>query len=173
MPRCPAGLVLRRGDCAREVVDQAKRADIRKLLKLMGSARMGVQATEQLVRTYQIALPQVPPSFWRQLSAQITEDALIELIVPIYDRNLSHDDVRALLTFYSSPAGQRFLKALPEIQRESHVAGQRWGLQLTRQVEEQVKKQALRPAPKPAPTSADDEGDDEEDEDMGSKRQGK
>lgn len=170
VPRCPAGMLLRHGECAREVVDQAKRADIRKLLKLMGSARMGVQATEQLVRTYQIALPQVPPSFWRQLSAQITEDALIELIVPIYDRHLSHDDVRALLTFYASPAGQRFLKAMPEIQHDSHVAGQRWGVQLTRQIEEQVKKQTIRPTPKPAPADTDDDDDDDDDADMGKKR---
>ena len=50
-------------------------------------------------------------------------NAVTETIVPIYDRHLSDEDLNGLLAFYKTPLGQRTLKVMPEIMRESQAAG--------------------------------------------------
>jgi len=52
---------------------------------------------------------------------------LVDLVVPIYDRHLSEEDVDGVSAFYRSPVGRRVIKALPEIMAESQRAGQEWG----------------------------------------------
>jgi uncharacterized protein len=48
---------------------------------------------------------------------------LTESVIPIYDKHLSSDDLKQLLQYYRSPLGQRMLKVLPEVARESQAAG--------------------------------------------------
>ena len=42
-------------------------------------------------------------------------------LIEIYRRNLSQADLREILTFYQSPAGQRLQKVQPVISEEAHV----------------------------------------------------
>jgi uncharacterized protein len=141
IPRCPEGTTLKRGTCSPSRSSEVKRRDIRRLLSLTGAARLGLLSVDQLIASYKTAMPQVPPRFWEDLRAQLNEQALIELLVPVYDKHLSHEDIKAMITFYQSPAGQRVTSALPDIQRDSLVAGQRWGLHIAQQIDEHLKKE--------------------------------
>jgi uncharacterized protein len=44
---------------------------------------------------------------------------LIDAMIPAYQKHLTKGDVDALIAFYSSPAGQKYLKELPAIQADS------------------------------------------------------
>jgi len=53
----------------------------------------------------------------------INVDELLTAAVPIYQKYLSHDDVIALISFYSSPAGQHFLDRMPMLMKEASEMG--------------------------------------------------
>jgi uncharacterized protein len=46
-------------------------------------------------------------------------DALLDDMIPVYAKHLTHTDVEAMSTFYSSPTGQKLLREMPEMTSES------------------------------------------------------
>ena len=74
--------------------------------------------------------------------ADLSPDEVIDAIVPIYQRHFSKSDLDAIVTFYSSPAGQRVLKEMPAILSESIEAGGKIGRDkmesANRKIEEQI-----------------------------------
>jgi uncharacterized protein len=55
---------------------------------------------------------------------EISLDDLIKDLVPVYQRHLTRSDVSALITFYSSPAGQKIMREQAAMMKESmQVAG--------------------------------------------------
>ena len=141
VPDCPDGTRLRGGTCERPSLDPAKREDIRAFLRLTGAARRGIASMDRMIQSYRAVMPQVPEQFWVEFRRDLDEEAMIELLVPIYAKHLSHEDVRALIEFYRSEAGQRFLQALPDIQRESRQAGQRLGATLAERLERRLRSE--------------------------------
>lgn len=102
-----------------------KHEDIKRLMLISGAGDLGVQIMNQMVGSFKQSLPQVPDTFWDEFRKDINADALIDLCVPIYDKHLSHADIKELIRFYETPAGKRILKALPLITQESVLAGQK------------------------------------------------
>jgi uncharacterized protein len=49
-------------------------------------------------------------------------DDLIASMIPVYERHLTKGDVEALITFYSSPTGQKILKEMPAMTAEAMQA---------------------------------------------------
>ncbi len=139
IPRCPEDTLLKGGTCVRKMSDPEKLADIRHFLILTGAVRSGTQSMEQMIRSYQAIMPQVPETFWAEFREEFDEQALLALLVPIYDKHLSHEDIKALIAFYESEAGQRYLQALPDIQRDSRITGQRFGQALAQRLEHRLK----------------------------------
>jgi hypothetical protein len=52
----------------------------------------------------------------------LSADDMIKDVVPVYQKHLTRSDVRALVAFYSSPAGQKILREQPAMIRESMEA---------------------------------------------------
>jgi hypothetical protein len=111
-----------------------KQKDIRKLLKITGSGELGTQVMSQMIGNMKKAMPQVPEKFWGDFMKEVHTDELIDLIVPVYDRNLSQGDVTELIRFYESPTGKKFVSALPKITQESMGVGEKWGRELAMKV---------------------------------------
>jgi hypothetical protein len=106
---------------------------VRELLELTGAGDMGKQTMDAMLAQFQ-GMPGLPPGFVEEFKAVAQPSQLVDLIVPIYMRNLSEADVDAAIVFYKSPAGMRWSKAMPTIMSESMQAGQAWGGQLGQQV---------------------------------------
>ena len=77
-----------------------KQKDIRKLLKITGSGELGTQVMGQMIGNMKKAMPQVPEKFWADFMKEVHTDELVDMIVPVYDRNLTQDDVTELIHFY-------------------------------------------------------------------------
>jgi len=149
----------------------AKRADIRALQKTLGLERLMGTMLEQLmssqIENMRKMRPDIPPEFWERFEKEVrvqfkTED-LLELLVPIYERHYSHEDIRAMLTFFNSPAGQHFVQAGPEVQREAMEAGRRWGREVGVQIGMKIVKELRESGieagtpPQPAPNRSSPE----------------
>jgi hypothetical protein len=123
-----------------------KQKDIRKLLKITGSGELGTQVMGQMIGNMKKAMPQVPEKFWSDFMKEVHTDELVDLIVPVYDRNLSQGDVTELIRFYESPTGKKFVSVLPKITQESMGVGEKWGRELAMKV--MLKLQQQEPAKK-------------------------
>lgn len=122
--------------------DAAKRADIRKLLVLTGSAQIGAQVMTQMMTSMKQAMPQVPERFWADFQKEVKPEELGELIVPIYDKHLSREDVKNLIGFYETPTGKHFVAEMPAVTQESMIAGQTWGQDIGKRVMDRLQKES-------------------------------
>ena len=114
--------------------------DIRQLLELSGTSKLAVQMVATILPSLKQMAPDTPAGFWDEFAKGVDPQELIEMIVPIYKRHLSHDDIRAAIVFYESPAGRDLVANQPAILQDSMAAGQQWGLRLGQQAMAKAKQ---------------------------------
>jgi hypothetical protein len=117
---------------------EAKRQDIRKLLEVTGSAKLGQQVLAQMVETFRSTNPKVPDAFWDQTLKEFDSATMIDLVVPVYEKHLTHADVKGMLAFYESPLGQKLIEVTPVITQECMQAGQQWGLEIAQRIQKRL-----------------------------------
>ncbi|URW80940.1 DUF2059 domain-containing protein [Xiashengella succiniciproducens] len=97
-----------------------------------------VSHTEQ---TYEVAIKQmfsvfkqqqsnVPTEIWNDLEKEMNKtsmDDLISMLIPVYSKHLTIEDLNELIKFYESPVGQKYAEKNPLIMQESMQVGQHWG----------------------------------------------
>ncbi len=144
-------------------VDPAKEADIRRLLELTGSKKLVEQmvsiSIDQFRSNLSRALPQsehsqkIMETFLQRFQGKFNAEQLAELSIPIYDKYLSAEDIKGLIQFYESPLGQRMVKVLPQITRDSQLAGAQLGQRIAREVFQELQEQypELKQEQKPGP----------------------
>ena len=108
-------------------------ADIRQLMNVTGGGNMAAQVVSQLIGSLKPSMPNVPEAFWQKFMAKVDADELIEMIVPIYAKHFSHEEIKGLLAFYETPLGQKVIATLPGVIQESMMAGQQWGQKIAQQ----------------------------------------
>jgi hypothetical protein len=119
----------------------AKRQDIRKLLEATGAAKIGQQIAAQMLPMFKQGNPQVPQKFWDEVAKEFDANSMIELVIPIYDKHLTHEDIKGLLAFYQSPLGRKMAAVTPQITQESMQVGQQWGMQVAQRVQKRLEEQ--------------------------------
>jgi len=113
--------------------------DIRSLMEVMGAGNLAVQMMNQMLGPMKQAMPNVPEEFWAKFMAKLDMSEVIDMIVPIYAKYFTHDEIKQLLAFYRTPLGQKVIATLPAVIQESMLAGQKWGEQLGQQVVDELK----------------------------------
>lgn len=114
---------------------KSKTEDIRRLMVLTGTAGVMERMIGPLMESQEGAMkkmrPDIPEEFWVELNKQLKQEfhvqELVDLLIPIYEKYYTHDDVRQLIAFYESPIGKKSIAVLPQIQAESMAAGREWG----------------------------------------------
>ena len=114
--------------------ESQKIKNIRKIMALTGSGKLGVQVVQNMVSSFKTTYPNVDPSFWNDFLKEVTPDELVNLVVPVYDRNFTDEEIEGMLAFYSSPVGQKVLAKLPVVLQESMQVGQSWGQELSKKI---------------------------------------
>ncbi len=114
--------------------DPAKEAAIRHLMDLTQTSKLGdnIQSyiTDQVRTGLARALkPDTLPKFMDEFNQKFVSAApasrVTDAIVPIYADAFSTEDIQGLIQFYESPLGQRVVKNLPAVDRQSQAAGVR------------------------------------------------
>ena len=120
--------------------DFQKNEDIRKLLNMTGSLKIGEQFagafSAQITAVIKKVQPSIPDSvitildeeMKRLVEEAMTEKSgLVEALCGIYDKYYTHDEIKKLIEFYQTPVGKKTVAVLPSIMQESITAGQAWG----------------------------------------------
>ena len=119
--------------------DNAKTKDMKKLLELTGAVKVGIQMMNTSIEAQRQTNPNIPQEFWDEFMKQITEDAFVEMVMPIYDKHYTHPEIQELIAFYQTPVGKKTITVLPLIAQESMEAGQKLGMQIAQNIIEKMK----------------------------------
>jgi uncharacterized protein len=114
-------------------IDPTKEAEIRQLMEVTGVNVLGDQLMTAGIAQFRANVLEARPddprakqfadAFAVRFQNHYDPHSVMETVIPIYDKHLSSEDLRALLDYYKSPFGQRMLKVLPEVARDSQLAG--------------------------------------------------
>ena len=126
--------------CTISYSQASKKEKIEKLLDVTGSGKMGAQVVQSLVPSFQRAHPDVPQQFWDDFAKAVKPEDLVALMVPIYDKYYTEEDIDQIIAFYNTPVGKKMISTTPMVMQESMAAGQAWGKQLAAKVAQQLKE---------------------------------
>lgn len=113
--------------------EQATKEDVLALFEVMHSRRTAEAALQMMSEnmnkgsraSFLRQYPNASPEILKKLDALSTGaikvvdiDAMLVATIPIYQRYLSHEDAISIVSFYSTPAGQRYLERMPALLKD-------------------------------------------------------
>jgi hypothetical protein len=155
-------------------LDPAKEAAIRHLMDITGISKEGEDiAAGWTSRVHDGVSRAIPPdqlpkfmdTFTTKFNAGAPPSAITDAMVAIYARHFSLEDIQGATKFYESPIGQRMVKEMPDVSRESQTAGMQMDQKVVMQVlygmaddypqlKQMLPPDPSKPAPAPAPSAA-------------------
>jgi len=120
---------------------EASTESVKNLMKRSGAAEMGIQMMNQMLPALKRMIPDAPEEFWVDMMKEINADAIIDQVIPIYQKHLTQKDVLAITEFFNTEAGKKLVSTQPQIMQESMIVGQQWGQETAMKVMEKYKKQ--------------------------------
>lgn len=118
-------------------------ASVKKMLLLSGGAETFKVVVPQMISMMKEQLPDIPGSYWDETLIEFNKtafDDLVAMLVPVYKKHLSQQDIDAVIKFYETPAGKKMAAVAPQISSESMQIGQQWGMQLAGKIQNKLKE---------------------------------
>jgi uncharacterized protein len=150
------------------IPDLDKKRDIRKLLEVSGILEqmdyIKEGATNSYSRMISLTYPKIPVEFWdefNKLPGQEDMKVLMDRIVLVYNKHMSHDAIKQLIKMFSTPFWEEWRKKMPSISKEAGLIGSEWTQELLQselfkqKVDKLVKKydlEKLNPSLKNSPS---------------------
>lgn len=119
------------------------RSSLMKLIQISGSELAYKGAVSQMISMFKQQQSNVPEEFWNELSAEMNRDVtnqLLNLLVPVYQKHLTEQDILGVVAFYKTPVGKKFAEKTPLITQESMTAGQEWGKEIGLKIVQKLKE---------------------------------
>jgi uncharacterized protein len=148
----------------------ATKEQVQKLFDVMQIRQQSRQMMDSVQKQMQVMTTQSIKTRYPQISAaelaratKISQDALKDLpldamlddMIPVYQKYLTQTDVDAMIVFYSSPTGQKLVQQMPEITAEAmQISYKRMQKQIDavmQRVEDSVKEEEQPKPQKPSP----------------------
>lgn len=108
-------------------------ADARLLVRISGSTQSLDALLVQVTVHFRMLHPQVSEKKWEQLHDEIFEPAremALNQMAEIFKRHFTHDEIRILIDFYSSPLGKKLTGLYGAINNDLVPVSQDWNAQL-------------------------------------------
>jgi uncharacterized protein len=130
--------------------DAARLAAARELMEVAGVAKQFDEVmpvlTQRLGETFVAIAPEKANEIrevFGQLAVKFVDrkGELIDQIAALYAEKLTAEDMTAILAFYKSPVGARFIAIQPEMSRQAMTLGQRWGSAIGREIEAEARRE--------------------------------
>ncbi|HKP73156.1 MAG TPA: DUF2059 domain-containing protein [Pyrinomonadaceae bacterium] len=136
-------------------VNKEKEQNIRRLLDIIGATKVGAQVMEQELATVRTEMQKTDPAIAKQvvdimqeeLRKDFTPERITELLIPIYDRHLTNEDIVGLIAFYQSEVGKKTITVLPQVVKESYDSGVELGRAVQKRVIDRIRAEVKMPAP--------------------------
>jgi hypothetical protein len=127
-----------------------KQQKVRRLMALTGAEDTGRQMMDMMTSHFEQS-SSIPPGFLEKFREVARQESIVDLLVPVYMKHFSEEDLDAAITFHESPAGKRFLAVQPLVLQEAKEVGEQWGVRLAEKalralVEEAEEERKATPA---------------------------
>ncbi len=106
---------------------------LQKMFEVSGSQETFDVVIGQMFTMFKEQYSEVETGMWSELEKEFTESSmedLAEMLVPVYQKYMTVEDLEELIQFYESPIGRKFAKNTPLITQESMQIGQQWGMKI-------------------------------------------
>ena len=133
-----------------------KERDIIRLLEVSGIRKQLTYMQDTLMNSMSMMIsgsfPKVPDGFWNEFNQLIGKkemDDLVQKIIPVYDKHMSHETVKKLIDMFETPFWEEWKEKMPQISREAGLIGSEWGKELSespafnKKIDKLVKKYEL------------------------------
>lgn len=115
---------------------------VEKLLELSGASNTLQSIVPSLFSLLKQQTSGIPDIYWEEAEKEIMQTANADLaimMVPVYRKYLSQEELDKIIEFYQTPAGHKLAEVNPQISAELLTIGQQWGLQLSQKVLQKLK----------------------------------
>jgi hypothetical protein len=105
----------------------AKSKDLRVILNTYRTGQSGLQVAEEILQRMRKKMPGLPDSVWIELGQQITNDYMIDLVMPVYDKAFTEQEAADIRKFIESPSGKKFAEMQPALGKATADVIRQWG----------------------------------------------
>jgi hypothetical protein len=120
--------------------DSVKIKHVRQLMEASGSGRLGIQMMSGMIENYKKMMPTVDTAFWDDFMKEVKPEDLVNLVIPIYNKYFSDEEIVQLTAFYKSPIGIKLVEKLPMITQESVQVGMQWGKEISEKIIQRLRE---------------------------------
>jgi hypothetical protein len=133
--------------------DRQKIVAAREMMEVSGAAKQFDEVVPLMFDQLAVAFGKMAPGKDREIREAFEKITprfkqrkyeLIDQIAELYAREMSLDDINAVIAFYKSPVGSRFSALQPKITRESMALGHRWGEKLGMELQDEARQELRR-----------------------------
>jgi hypothetical protein len=133
--------------------EAARLAAAKDLMQVAGVARQFDEVMPVLAQRLSEAFVAVAPDKADEIRGVFSQIAvkfvdrkgeLIDQIAGLYAEKLTVEEISAVVAFYKSPIGIKFVALQPEMTRGAMALGQRWGAQIGREIEAEARRELKR-----------------------------
>lgn len=115
---------------------------VEELISISGAGSTFQSIVPQMFDMMRQQIKNVPEAYWDEAEKEMTQTANAELaamLVPVYQKYLSQQELDEIIAFYHTPAGKKLAESSPKISGEALAIGQQWGMQLGQKIYQQLK----------------------------------
>ena len=106
---------------------------LNKMFEVSGTEESYQAAIKQMFTMFKQQYSNVETTIWDDMEKEFSQTSmndLTEMLVPVYSKYMTKDDLEELIKFYQTPVGKKFAKNTPLIMQESIQIGQQWGMKI-------------------------------------------
>lgn len=118
---------------------------IKQLLEVTGGAKMATAILDNMINTFKEGNIPVHDDMWKEARKEMNMEEFVEMVIPIYDKHYTEDEIKELIAFYNTPVGKKTIQVMPALMQDCMIMGQEWGRKTWEKVQ---KKLQVKQAPK-------------------------
>lgn len=126
--------------------NQEYRQALNRLFQVSGTEQSYQAAIKQMYTMFREQYPSVDTKVWDDLEKEFSQTSLEDLtdmLVPVYSKYMTLEDLKELIEFYESPIGIKFAKNTPLIMQESMQVGQQWGMKIGEKLQQKMEQEGF------------------------------
>lgn len=123
--------------------DEEYRITLKKMFEVSGSEGSYQIIINQMFTMYKQKYSDVETEVWNDIEEEFHKtslDDITEMLVPVYSKYLTKEDLEELITFYQTEVGERLAKNTPSIMQEAMQVGQLWGMKIDKDFKKMMKE---------------------------------
>jgi hypothetical protein len=132
---------------SRENKENDFQKDLRHLFEINGTKRNYEKSIKTIIEHYKKSDSDVPAAYWEKMEKEFlvtSADEIIDLMIPIYQKHLRHDDVKKMIEFFESDAGKRIASNMSVIMTESMEAGMLFGKKVSEKINQDIENKGYK-----------------------------